>query len=79
MSGARTEKACLDDAAREHDETWTLDRQIAQARREMGEARWAQLMKEWDDEPLARRIRRHFAGLPRAGRGVAGDAELGDL
>ncbi len=28
--------------------TYTLDRQIAQARREMGEARWKQLMAEWD-------------------------------
>lgn len=44
----RTEHACLEDAAREHEETWTLDRQIAQARREMGPERWAELMKEWD-------------------------------
>jgi hypothetical protein len=28
--------------------TYTLDRQIAEARREMGEARWAELNKEWD-------------------------------
>lgn len=28
--------------------TFTLDRQIAQARREMGEARWAQLDAEWN-------------------------------
>ena len=27
--------------------TFTLDRQIAQARRDMGEARWAELQKEW--------------------------------
>jgi hypothetical protein len=27
---------------------FSLDRQVAQARREMGEARWNQLMKEWD-------------------------------
>lgn len=26
---------------------FSLDRQIAQARREMGEARWAQLQREW--------------------------------
>ena len=29
-------------------ETHTLDRQIADARREMGEARWQELMKEWE-------------------------------
>jgi len=31
----------------EWDATATLDRQIAQARREMGEAKWAELNKEW--------------------------------
>ena len=28
--------------------TFTLDRHIANARREMGEARWAQLNSEWE-------------------------------
>ena len=27
--------------------TFTLDRQIAEARASMGEARWAELQKEW--------------------------------
>ena len=32
---------------RECDPTHSLDRQIAQARQEMGEARWAELNAEW--------------------------------
>lgn len=28
--------------------TYTLDRQIAEARRNMGEERWAELNKEWE-------------------------------
>ena len=32
----------------EHEPTHTLERQIAEARREMGEARWQELMKEWE-------------------------------
>ena len=32
----------------EHEPTHTLDRQIAEARREMGEALWQELMKEWE-------------------------------
>ena len=52
MSGlkqqARVMAAALDEA-REHDETWTLDRQIASARREMGEARWKRLNAEWEE------------------------------
>lgn len=28
--------------------TFTLDQQIADARREMGEARWAELNREWE-------------------------------
>lgn len=27
--------------------TYTLDRQVARARRQMGEKRWAELQKEW--------------------------------
>lgn len=33
---------------RGHNPTFTLDRQIAEARAEMGEARWAELNKEWE-------------------------------
>lgn len=32
----------------EHTATFTLDRQIARARREMGEARWAELNADWE-------------------------------
>lgn len=31
-----------------HNPTYTLDRQIAEARAEMGEERWAELNKEWE-------------------------------
>lgn len=31
-----------------HYPTYTLDRQIAEARRNMGEERWAELNKEWE-------------------------------
>ncbi len=34
-------------ARREYDPTFTLDRQVAEARREIGEARWQQLNAEW--------------------------------
>lgn len=33
----------------EHEPTHTLERQIAEARRDMGEAKWQELMKEWDN------------------------------
>lgn len=33
--------------------TLTMDRQIASARKRMGEARWAELNAEWDD-PVGR-------------------------
>ena len=33
--------------ARECEPTFTLDRQIAEARQEMGEDRWAELQAEW--------------------------------
>lgn len=33
---------------RECDPTYNLDNQIARARREMGEERWAQLQAEWN-------------------------------
>lgn len=39
------------DRARECEPTHTLDRQVAQARREMGEARWQQLQREWSARP----------------------------
>lgn len=29
---------------------WSLDKQIARTRRDMGEARWVKLNKEWDNE-----------------------------
>ena len=32
----------------EHEPTHTIERQIAEARRDMGEARWQELMKEWE-------------------------------
>ena len=33
----------------EYEPTHTLDRQIAEARHEMGESRWQELMKDWDN------------------------------
>lgn len=33
----------------EHEPTHTLERQIAEARRDMGESRWNELNKEWDN------------------------------
>lgn len=51
QSLTRTEHACILAALagcdRESEPTFTLDQQIAQARAEMGEARWAELGKEW--------------------------------
>lgn len=38
----------LADRPRPYDPTYTLDRQIASARRSMGEARWAELNAEWE-------------------------------
>ena len=38
---------------RECDPSFTLERQIAEARRDMGPARWAELMAEWDSPVLA--------------------------
>ena len=35
------------DERRESDATYTLDRQVSRARREMGEAEWQRLNKEW--------------------------------
>lgn len=35
---------------REWEQTNTLDRQVAEARRQMGERRWARLMEEWERE-----------------------------
>lgn len=32
---------------------FSLDKQVAQARREMGEDRWAQLNREWEEAPFA--------------------------
>lgn len=29
--------------------TFTLEQQVAQARREMGEARWQELQRQWSD------------------------------
>jgi len=38
---------------REWEATYSLDQQVAEARRQMGERRWARLMEEWErgDEP----------------------------
>ncbi|WP_374412687.1 hypothetical protein [Novosphingobium colocasiae] len=36
-----------DPRAPEHFPNFSLDRQIAQARKEMGEKRWAELQEEW--------------------------------
>lgn len=54
QSRTRTEAACLkaawqafDPAAGTVAGSFTLDRKIDQARKEMGEARWAQLQAEW--------------------------------
>ncbi|MFK4871627.1 hypothetical protein [Novosphingobium sp. ZW T3_23] len=33
--------------------TFNLDRSINAARADMGEARWAQLNREWEDSPFA--------------------------
>ena len=38
------------------DPTFTLDRQIAEARRRMGEKRWRRLMAEWDQCPAPNEI-----------------------
>ncbi len=35
--------------APEHSGSFTLDRHIRRARREMGEAKWQQLNREWND------------------------------
>ena len=45
QSRTRTEHACLLAALAEP--TFTLDRQIEQARREMGEEKWRKLNSEW--------------------------------
>ena len=47
QSRTRTEHACLLAALRERAPTFTLDRQIEQARREMGEEKWRKLNSEW--------------------------------
>ena len=39
--------------ASEHEANYSLERQVAQARREMGPERWAQLQAEWDAPLLA--------------------------
>lgn len=43
----RTELACLKSALADLAPIPSLDRQIEQARREMGEDRWQQLQAEW--------------------------------
>jgi hypothetical protein len=40
---------------REFDPTYSLDRLTAEARRDMGEARWAQLNREWHEAECDRR------------------------
>jgi len=50
------------DAAQEP--TYTLDRDIARARREMGEARWAQLNAEWEGtQPVSWATRTQSEGV----------------
>ena len=34
---------------REFDPTYTFDRHVADARKDMGEERWAELCREWDE------------------------------
>lgn len=31
---------------------WSLDKQVHQARRDMGEARWAKLNRAWEQDPI---------------------------
>lgn len=45
---ARLLKATMQDAAPEWMPDFSLDRKIASARRQMGEAKWAKLNKEWE-------------------------------
>lgn len=63
MKGQRTQHACHKASTRElHDAVWnrqsneprreceptyTLDREVAQARADMGDAKWARLQAEW--------------------------------
>lgn len=55
MKGERTRAACLKSIWAEQDQpycecepTYTLDRQIAEGRKNMGGERWAQLNREWE-------------------------------
>lgn len=57
QSRTRTEAACLKAAWQSFDPTagtvagsYTLDRQIEQARAEMGPEKWARLNKEWRND-----------------------------
>lgn len=46
--------ARLDENGQPYDgPTFTLDRQIAQARREMGETKWHELNREWEVKSCA--------------------------
>jgi hypothetical protein len=48
--------------------TYTLDRQVAEARREMGEKRWAELNREWHEAECDRREAVWEASKELAGR-----------
>lgn len=47
--------------------TYTLERQVAEARALMGEAKWQRLMAEWDSPPYVALVRGD-EGFERAGR-----------
>lgn len=41
---------------RECEPTYTLDKQIAEARRQIGERRWAKLNDEWNEQPTGGKL-----------------------
>lgn len=45
---ARCETAAVDEVWPEHTAAYTLDRQVARAREEMGEERWREINREWE-------------------------------
>lgn len=47
----------------EYDEVYWIKRRIAEARRDMGEARWQQLQVEWNEDAFTD-ARSHLASLP---------------
>lgn len=47
INAGRYDRLLPEDRPRECDPTYTLDRQIADARKAMGEERWSALQAEW--------------------------------